>query len=88
VSDYLTIFNTEVLPRLLGLAAGLFVTWAAQHGLTLDVKEITALFVAVYAVVHSLITAPKKVRAIRAQRMLQRTLSAEPALTRDYSRHD
>lgn len=40
--------------RLLGIAAGFAVSYAAQHGLTLNETEVLAIFMSVYSGVHSI----------------------------------
>lgn len=40
--------------RLIGILAGLAVSWGAQHNLTLNESEVIALFMAAYAGAHTL----------------------------------
>ena len=39
--------------RALGIAAGFAVSYAAQHGLTLNQSEVLAIFMASYSAVHT-----------------------------------
>lgn len=62
-------FWDDIIPRLLGILAGLLVTWLTGRGYQLDEKEVTALFVGVYAIVHRAIVAGRTtVRTARAAR--------------------
>jgi hypothetical protein len=63
-------FLDDIVPRAAGLLAGFVVTWAAGKGLTLDAKEVTAIFITFYALVHRLLAAKRD--SLRAKRSLRR----------------
>lgn len=66
--DFFPLFGADIWPRLAGILAGVIVAWAAQKGLTLDAKEVTAIILAVYSLVHQAIAARRTVRRLRSAR--------------------
>lgn len=53
----MTEFWNDIIPRIIGIIAAFLVTWFAGRGIKLDEKEVTALFVTIYAIVHRAFTA-------------------------------
>lgn len=55
-------FWNDVIPRLIGILVALLVTWGTRRGIALNSEELTAFFVAIYAIVHRAVTAGRDTR--------------------------
>lgn len=67
-------FLDDIVPRAAGLLAGFVVTWAAGQKVTLDAKEVTALFITFYALIHRLLAAKRD--SLKAKRAVRRAAIA------------